>query len=273
MLTKPFTRYLARKAGWYAAALLAAVSLNFLLPRLVPGNPVAGIIHQMASTAGVQSEALERLYRTFMTEFGLDKPLWKQYLIYLGSVLHGRLGTSFMQYPAPVSSLLAQALPWTLAIQVPAILAGWLIGNLFGALCAYKNGTFDRVGISLALLCSSVPYYCLALIFLYLFGVRWHVYDALVLPVLLGITLDEVLFLLEATRRRASVDEALAEQAPLAATTALTTAAGFGALIVCRFSGLVDVGMVGALGSAAGLLCALVVIPAGFRVWASRPGG
>ena len=101
-------------------------------------------------------------------------------------------------------------------------------------------------------------------------GVRWHVYDALVLPVLLGITLDEALFLLEATKREASVDVALAEQAPLAATTALTTAAGFGALVVCRFGGLVDVGKVGALGSAAGLLCALVVIPAGFRVWMDR---
>jgi predicted RND superfamily exporter protein len=103
-----------------------------------------------------------------------------------------------------------------------------------------------------------------------LFGVRWHVYDALVLPVLLGITLDEALFLLEATKRRASVDEALDEQAPLAETTALTTAAGFGALVVCRFGGLVDVGKVGALGSAAGLLCALVVIPAGFRIWGRR---
>ncbi|CAN5834819.1 hypothetical protein BH11MYX4_BH11MYX4_40050 [soil metagenome] len=103
-----------------------------------------------------------------------------------------------------------------------------------------------------------------------LLGVRWHVYDALVLPVLLGITLDEALVLLGATRRKASFDAALAEQAPLAATTALTTAAGFGALVVCRFGGLVDVGKVGALGSAAGLLCALVVIPAGFRVWTSR---
>ncbi|MDB4935702.1 MAG: rane protein exporter [Labilithrix sp.] len=101
-------------------------------------------------------------------------------------------------------------------------------------------------------------------------GVRWHVYDALVLPVLLGITLDEALFLLEATKRKASVDDALAEQAPLAVTTALTTAAGFGALIVCRFGGLVDVGKVGALGSAAGLVCALLVIPAGFRVWTAR---
>lgn len=96
-------------------------------------------------------------------------------------------------------------------------------------------------------------------------GVRWHVYDALVLPVLLGITLDEALFLLEAAERRGSIDAALAEQAPLGAATALTTAAGFAALCICRFAGLVDIGKVGATGSVAGLVCALLVIPAVMR--------
>jgi len=97
-------------------------------------------------------------------------------------------------------------------------------------------------------------------------GIRWHVYDALVLPVLLGITLDEVLFLLEAAERRGSIDDAIAEQAPLGTTTALTTAAGFGALVVCRFDGLVDVGKVGALGSTVGLAVSLVIIPAFYRL-------
>ncbi|MDB4945701.1 MAG: rane protein exporter [Labilithrix sp.] len=110
----------------------------------------------------------------------------------------------------------------------------------------------------------------IVLLFARLLGVHWHVYDAMVLPVLLGITLDEALFLLDAANRRGSIDEALAHQAPLAASTALTTAAGFGALVVCRFAGLVDVGKVGALGSTAGLVCALVVIPAGLRVWRGR---
>lgn len=100
--------------------------------------------------------------------------------------------------------------------------------------------------------------------------VRWHIYDALVLPVLLGITLDEVLFLLEAAERNGSIDRAIEEQAPLGMATALTTAAGFGALVVCRFDGLVDVGKVGALGSVVGLVVALVVIPAAYRVFA-RP--
>lgn len=100
------------------------------------------------------------------------------------------------------------------------------------------------------------------------FGVRWHIYDALVLPVLLGITLDEAMFLLEATTRR-RISDALATQAPLGAATALTTAAGFAALVTCRFDGLRDMGKVGALGSVVGLVAAFVVIPAGLRL--ARP--
>ena len=69
---------------------------------------------------------------------------------------------------------------------------------------------------------------------------------------LLGITLDEVLFLLEAAEKLGSIDAAIAEQAPLGTATALTTAAGFGALVICKFPGLVDVGKVGALGSTVG---------------------
>lgn len=101
-------------------------------------------------------------------------------------------------------------------------------------------------------------------------GIRWHVYDALVLPVLLGITLDEVLFLLSAADRAPSIEAAIAEQAPLSAATALTTAAGFGALVICRFDGLVDVGKVGALGSTVGLLVSLVIVPAFYRLSKSR---
>jgi hypothetical protein len=105
----------------------------------------------------------------------------------------------------------------------------------------------------------------------HLIGARWHVYDALVLPVLLGITLDEVLFLIDAAQRRGSIDAALEEQAPLGSATALTTAAGFAALIVCRFRGLVDVGKVGALGSCVGLVVALVAVPAVYRLRYKQP--
>jgi predicted RND superfamily exporter protein len=102
-----------------------------------------------------------------------------------------------------------------------------------------------------------------------LLGVRWHVYDALVLPVLFGVTIDESMFLLHAARDH-SMSEALRSQGPLVAATALTTAAGFVALVACRFDGLRDLGMVGTIGVLAGLAAALVVVPAAQRVLAGR---
>jgi predicted RND superfamily exporter protein len=98
-------------------------------------------------------------------------------------------------------------------------------------------------------------------------GVRWHVYDALVIPVLFGVTVDESMFLLHAARG-GHVEQALRAQGPLVASTALTTAAGFAALLGCRFDGLRDLGAVGALGVLAGLVAALVVVPASLRLGA-----
>jgi uncharacterized protein len=100
-------------------------------------------------------------------------------------------------------------------------------------------------------------------------SVRWHVYDALVVPVLFGVTIDEAMFLLHAAREQ-PLDEALAKQGPLVAATALTTAAGFVALVACRYDGLRDLGTVGTIGVLAGLVAALVVVPGALRL--VRPG-
>ncbi len=100
-------------------------------------------------------------------------------------------------------------------------------------------------------------------------GVRWHVYDALVVPVLFGVTIDESMFLLHAAREERSLDVALAKQGPLVAGTALTTAAGFAALMACRYDGLRDLGTVGTIGVLAGLVAALVVVPGALRLTGS----
>ena len=97
-------------------------------------------------------------------------------------------------------------------------------------------------------------------------AVKWHIYDALVLPVLFGVTVDESMFLLHAAQER-SIQDAVRAQAPLVAATALTTAAGFVALVACRFDGLRDLGAVGAIGVLAGLGAALVVVPSAMRAF------
>jgi predicted RND superfamily exporter protein len=102
------------------------------------------------------------------------------------------------------------------------------------------------------------------------FDVPLHAYDALVLPVLLGITVDEAMFLLFRAREVGdSVRETLRHEGPPIATTALTTAAGFAGLIICDFDGLRHLGIVGAIGSLAGLVVALIIIPAGLRLTAT----
>lgn len=171
-------KYLLRKVLWYLGALLAALILNFLLPRLIPGNPVDAIIAQMTRGGGLQGEQLQAIHAQFMQEFGLDKPLWEQFLIYLQNLTHGDLGTSFGLYPAKVTGLVAAALPWSVAIQLPAVLIGWLVGNIIGALAAFKGGMMDRGAFVSSLFLSSMPYYCLAIILLYLFAVAWPILPA-----------------------------------------------------------------------------------------------
>ena len=143
-------RYFLRKIGWYLVVFFVALLINFILPRLIPGNPVDALVAQMTRGGGASGDAVKAIYENYMREFGLDQPMWKQFLTYVGNVLQGDLGTSFAQYPASVNTLIAQALPWSIALQLPAIIVGWVVGNIVGAIAAFKGGWFDR-GAFLAL--------------------------------------------------------------------------------------------------------------------------
>jgi hypothetical protein len=162
------------------------------------------------------------------------------------------------------------ALRETLAHDLPRVALAALV--VVGIALRAILGRSRDVAIALVTLVAEIAGVAL---FMRAFSVRWHVYDALVLPVLLGVTIDEAMFLLHAARQAevdgqppdALVDRAFREQGSLVMATALTTAAGFFALLVCRFEGLFDLGAVGALGVLLGLVAALLVVPAGLRLW------
>ncbi|MGP5386471.1 ABC transporter permease [Brachybacterium tyrofermentans] len=160
-------RYIAQKTVWYLVALVAAVGLNFLLPRLVPGNPVDVIVSNLSRGGSVTSEQQKQVYESYVQEFGLDQPLWQQFFTYLGNVFTGDLGTSFAYYPASVNDLVGQALPWSIAVQLPAILMGWILGNVVGAIAAFRGGNWDRSVFTSSLFLSAMPYYCLSILLLY----------------------------------------------------------------------------------------------------------
>lgn len=167
MRMSTFQKYLLRKLFWFAGAFLVALSLNFFMPRMIPGNPVDSIIAQMSQGGQADSASMQKVYETYMQEFGLNQSPLEQFTGYLGNVVQGDLGTSFARYPASVNTIIGDALPWTIALQLPAILVGWIIGNVFGAIAAYKGGWFDRGGFVASLVASSIPYYCFAILLVY----------------------------------------------------------------------------------------------------------
>lgn len=171
---KGYRKYFLNKLVWYILTFIVALMLNFFLPRLIPGNPVDVIVAKM--TKGMSdTNSLKAVYAAVSKQFGMDKPLWQQFFIYVGNLFHGDMGVSIMNYPRPVSSIIGDALPWTIGLQLPAILVSWILGNLLGAVAAYKKGAWDKGIFPVFLFFSCVPPFAFALVFVYLFGIVWRI--------------------------------------------------------------------------------------------------
>ncbi len=168
---KGYRKYFTKKIIWFLITLVAAVILNFTLPRLMPNDPVAAITGKMAQGM-TDATASQRIYEKYQEEFGTNKPIIQQFFIFLKNLFHGDLGTSFSQYPRKVSDILASSIWWTIALQFPAIIIGWLIGNILGALAAYIRKGFDKVLLPVAIFMSNIPAFGMAVILLVLFAVK-----------------------------------------------------------------------------------------------------
>ncbi len=168
---KGYRKYFGKKIIWFIITFIVAVVLNFILPRLMPGDPVAAITGRLAG-GNSDVASVQQIYERYQEEFGTNKPLWQQFLIFVKNALHGNFGLSFSQYPRPVSDIISSAIVWTIALQLPAILVGWLIGNILGALAAYMRKGFDKVLMPAALFLSSVPAFGMAVILLVVFAVN-----------------------------------------------------------------------------------------------------
>ena len=171
---KGYWRYFGKKLVWFFITLAVAFVLNFTLPRLMPGDPVAAIVARMAqgmsNTSGVQA-----IYEQYTELFGTNKPIIEQFFIYVRNALRGDFGYSISQYPRTVADVLRSSIFWTIGLQFPAIIVGWILGNTLGALAAYRRGNFDRILLPASLFLSSLPAFGMAVILLVIFAVslRW----------------------------------------------------------------------------------------------------
>ena len=168
---KGYRKYFLNKLGWFAITFVFAFILNFTLPRLMPGDPVAAIVSRLAQGMS-NATGVQQIYQQYADLFGTNRPMIEQFFIYVKNVLQGDFGFSFSQYPRTVADVLKSAIWWTVALQFPAIIVGWLIGNTLGALAAYLKGGFDKVLMPVSIFVSNFPAFGMAVILLVIFAVN-----------------------------------------------------------------------------------------------------
>ncbi|WP_304451595.1 ABC transporter permease [Nocardiopsis sp. YSL2] len=160
-------RYIGRKLAVYLLTFVVAVTINWMIPRFMPGDP----IRSMLSRASISDpEALERMNAYYNELFGLDTPLWQQYLSFWAGLFRGDLGISIMLYPEPVTDIIMRSVPYTLAVLLPAIVLSWIVGNRFGAFAA-RSKVLDNTILPVGYVLTATPYMWLALLLAWALGV------------------------------------------------------------------------------------------------------
>ncbi len=177
-------KYLATRFGFYLAALWGSITINFLLPRLAPGDPAANLV------ARVATQLTPAQINSIRTVYGLSSaPLLSQYRTYLVQLAHGDLGVSITYFPTPVSTVIRSAIVWTALLGTASLLIGFTIGAGLGVLVAWRRArAVDSIATPVSILCGAVPYFWLAMAALYVFGLRlgWlpisHAYSSFIVP-------------------------------------------------------------------------------------------
>ena len=162
-------RHVIRRILFYLCAIWVAFTLDFFIPRLAPGDPVAALVGKM-STKGYVTPQMQQ---TLSAMFGLNThdPLWLQYFKYLGNLLHGNLGVSIQYFPTPVATLIQQDIWWSIMLGGVAVIISFALGCLFGIITAWKRGSVLDTFLSPAMnFLSAIPYFWLALFTLFIFA-------------------------------------------------------------------------------------------------------
>ena len=162
-------RFVLRRAGFFLLTLWAAVTLNFFLPRMMPGNPA---IAMMAKFHGrLTGQALVALE----TIFGVNthESLLVQYVHYLGDIFTGNFGTSLFFFPSPVSQVVRSAIFWTLGLVGVATILAFLLGTGVGIVAAWRRGgLLDSVAPPVLVIASAIPYFWVGMMFIMIFGLK-----------------------------------------------------------------------------------------------------
>ncbi|MFD2840689.1 ABC transporter permease [Populibacterium corticicola] len=177
-------KYYLRRFTFYVITLWAAISINFLLPRLMPGNAQDIFVAKLLRRGG---EITPAMMNSIEAIFGRDDAsLWEQYLQYWGNLFKGDFGISITRYPVPVVELIAAALPWTIVLVGLATIISFVVGVGLGAWVGWHRGTWADGIVPFSTLFQSVPYFWIALILIAVFSVNLGIF-----PIIGGYSLRE----------------------------------------------------------------------------------
>lgn len=165
--------YVLRRLGIFLLTIWLAATVNFFLPRLGGGDPVRQQLVQQAAMGGSIQTGLEDMIALYDEKFGLNEPLWKQYLTYLGDTARLDFNYSMTDYPQTVMSIIAESLPWTLGLLMTTIVISWIIGGLLGAFMGWPRAPkFLNFLMPPLLSLNAIPFFLLGLVLVYVFAFR-----------------------------------------------------------------------------------------------------
>lgn len=167
----PLQRFYTRRFTWYVITFMVAITLNFILPRMRTVSPVDMIMLKQNNRGLTQEEVAEKRQQ-IEAQFHLDKPIFMQYVLYIRDIMTLDFGYSILNYPQKVWDLIKGNILWTLVLQIPAIVLGYLIGNMLGVLAVYRRGIYNTVFYPLSLFFTAIPYFCVGLMLVYFFAIK-----------------------------------------------------------------------------------------------------
>ncbi|HXF61027.1 MAG TPA: ABC transporter permease [Caldilineaceae bacterium] len=167
--------YVLKRIGMWLLTIWLGTTIIFVIPRLAPGDPITAMVTRMTAQSGYVENSAQ-IIEAWRARFGLDKPLWEQYLRYIVNSLTFNLGYSLASFPSRVEEMVAYALPWTVGLLLVATLISFVIGNAIGALMAWhRTPGWLRSFLPVSLTFTSIPFFMLGILLIYVFAfwLRW----------------------------------------------------------------------------------------------------
>src|SRR5256714_7136313 len=166
-------RWFLRRILFYGLAVWVALTLNFLLPRLMPGDPIGGVLQRLSPAQLAANPGIIQTYEALLG--GGKSSIGHDYVVYLHRLTHLNFGISTSNYPAPVSDVIGRTLPYSIFLVGIAFLIAFVLGTTIGMIAAWRRGgSIDTIVVPTLMALGAFPAFFTALLSVYFFGLKLH---------------------------------------------------------------------------------------------------